>query len=216
VSQRRIRPKYCGGVHTGTTELIICSHCDTVHRPIGLEKGQVAYCSCCEAVLARTGLLNVNVTLALAATAAILLLIANTTPALAIEFGGIHTQTNILASSFSLAGGWMSAPALVLGLTMFLVPLVQILVMLWLLAFASAGRRAPACRGALLLLHALRPWSMTEVFLLGVFVAMAKLSNWVDVTAGIGVWALSALTLVLTVLSLVDARSFWALADSPA
>ena len=198
------------------TELIICPHCDTVHRHVSLAKAQVAHCSRCDAVLARHRRLGISDLLALVVTAAILFAIANATPLLTIEFGGIRTQANVLTSSFSLGSGWMSWSAIVLGLTMFLVPLIQILALLWLLSFASAGRRAPGSPSALLLLHALRPWGMTEVFLLGVVIAIVKLSSWVHVAPGIGVWALSALTLVLTGLSLVDPRSWWALAERSA
>ena len=52
---------------------------------------------------------------------------------------------------------------------------------------------------------------MTEVFLLGALVAMVKLSSWVSVVAGVGLWALAALTIILAVLSKYESRSWWAL-----
>jgi paraquat-inducible protein A len=62
------------------------------------------------------------------------------------------------------------------------------------------------------LLHRMRPWSMTEVFLLGALVAIVKLANWVPITAGAGLWAIAALTMVLALLGRCDAASWWSIA----
>jgi paraquat-inducible protein A len=96
---------------------------------------------------------------------------------------------------------------------MFILPLLQIGLLLWLLTFASVGRRAPGFRRALVALHHSRPWSMTEVFLLGALVAIVKLSGWVHVTPGIGIWALAGLIVLLTILSVVEPRFWWTLLE---
>jgi paraquat-inducible protein A len=193
---------------------VVCPHCDTVHRTVLLGNGEVARCSSCDALLATYHRLNANQILALTLAAAILFLIANTTPVLAIELGGIHTEANIWTAAVSMGRGWTSSAALVLALTTFLAPLLQIVLLLWVLSFACIARRAPGCRNALVALHLLRPWSMTEVFLLGALVAIVKLSSWVHVVPGVGIWALAGLTILLTILSLVDSRSWWNLVGS--
>lgn len=99
--------------------------------------------------------------------------------------------------------------ALVLALTTFLVPMLQIALLLWVLSFASVQRQAPARRIALVILHRLRPWSMTEVFLLGALVAVVKLSAWVHVVPGDGIWALGGLTILLAILGTYDPRAWW-------
>ena len=139
--------------------------------------------------------MNVNHLLAITLTAALLFVIANVTPVLAIEFGGIHTEANILTAALSLERGWIFWSALALTLTMFVVPLLQISLLLWVLSYASCARRAPAYKFALVVLHHLRPWSMSEVFLLGALVAIVKLSAWVHVVPGEGIWALGGLTI---------------------
>ena len=73
------------------------------------------------------------------------------------------------------------------------------------------GRNDP-----LVTLHRSRPWSMTEVFLLGALVAIVKLSGWVHVTPGVGIWGLASLTILLTILSLVEPKSWWSLLQIPA
>ncbi len=63
-------------------------------------------------------------------------------------------------------------------------------------------------------LHRMRPWSMTEVFLLGALVAIVKLANWVPITAGAGIWAIAALTIVLALLGRCDPESWWSIAPA--
>jgi paraquat-inducible protein A len=111
--------------------------------------------------------------------------------------------------------GWTAWPAAVLALCMFILPLLQIVLLSWMLAFARLGRRAPGFRCLMVMLHRSRPWSMTEVFLLGALVAIVKLSGWVHVTPGIGIWALASLTILLTILSMVEPRFWWTLQQAP-
>lgn len=178
-----------------------------------LSKGEIALCTACGALLGRYPRLGRNELLALTAAAAFLFLIANTNPILSIELGGMRTQANGWTAALSMEHGWSSWDAAVLALTVFLAPLLQITLLLWVLTFAWFGRRAPGLRPLLVTLHRLRPWSMTEVLLLGALVAIVKLSGWVHVVPGPGIWALSSLTFLLTILSLVETRFWWTLAE---
>jgi paraquat-inducible protein A len=193
------------------TELLVCPHCDAVHRAVVLARHEVAACVACGRVLTRKHSLSVDQVLALTVTAAVLFLIANSYPLMTIEVGGMRTDATLSGAALLMLHGWAAWPASVLALSMFILPLLQIALLLWVLAFARFGRRAPGFRGLLVTLHRSRPWSMTEVFLLGALVAIVKLSSWVHVTPGIGIWALASLTVLLTVLSMVEPRFWWSL-----
>jgi paraquat-inducible protein A len=54
---------------------------------------------------------------------------------------------------------------------------------------------------------------MSEVFLLGALVAIVKLSNFLPVSIGPGIWALATLTAFIAVLSRFDPESWWRLQD---
>src|ERR1700722_4863923 len=125
------------------TQTVICQDCDTVHRTVALDRGDIACCVRCEAVLARYHRVDVNQVLALTLAAALLLVIANVTPVLSIELDGILTQANIWTAALSMERGWISFAALVLAATTLVVPALQIGLLLWLMSFASAARRAP-------------------------------------------------------------------------
>jgi paraquat-inducible protein A len=194
--------------------ILICRDCDTVYRAIPLIRGDVARCRRCDAVLARYFAADVESGLALVGAAAIFFAIANMTPILSIEVGGVETKANIWFAVRSLQQGWISIAALGLALTTFLIPAMQIALLLWVLLFARIGRRSPGFGPVMKLLHRMRPWSMTEVFLLGALVAIVKLANWVPITAGAGIWAMAALTALLAFLGRCDPASWWTIAPA--
>ena len=196
---------------TPARQYLVCPHCDAVHRSVILCRHEVATCVACGRVLARHCSRTVDQLLALTVATAALFLIANTHPLMTIAVGGMLTEATVWSAALLMLHGWTMWPAAVLALSMFILPLVQIALLLWVLSFARFGRRAPGSRGLLLVLHRSRPWSMTEVFLLGALVAIVKLSGWVHVTPGIGIWALASLTILLAVLSMVEPEFWWTL-----
>jgi paraquat-inducible protein A len=194
--------------------ILICRDCDTVYRAISLRRGDVARCRRCDAVLARHFSANVESALALSFAAAIFFAIANLTPALSINIAGTETKANVWFAVLSLQQGWITVAALGLAFTTFLIPALQIALLLWVLLFVRFGRRPPGFRPVMRLLHRMRPWSMTEVFLLGSLVAIVKLANWVPIKAGAGIWAIAALTAVLALLGRCDPASWWSIAPA--
>ena len=192
--------------------ILICRDCDTVYRSIPLQRGDVALCRRCNAVLARYFSADAESGLALIIAAAIFFAIANLVPILSIEVGGVETKANIWFAVRSLEHGWIWLAAFGLAFATFLIPAVQISLLFWVLLFACAGLRPPGYGALMKLLHRIRPWSMTEVFLLGALVAIVKLANWVPIAAGAGIWAMAALTVVLALLGRCDPTSWWSIA----
>ena len=193
------------------SELIVCPHCDALHRPVALGRHEIAVCIACGHTLARHHSFTVDQLLALASAAALCFVIGNAYPLMIIDLAGMHTEARVWSAALLMLHGWTALPGVVLAVSMFLLPLLQIALLLWVLIFARMQRRAPGLRAALVTLHRSRPWSMTEVFLLGVLVAIVKLSSWLHVVPGIGLWALVSLTILLTILSLVEPRFWWSL-----
>jgi len=200
---------------TSGHELILCTHCDAAYRRIALRPGERAHCRRCGSRMASGAHPDADRYLAVALTAAVLYAIAAVSPILSIEFGGVHTSASLWAAAVSLGHGWITGAAIVLGLTVCCIPLLQIVVLLWVLTFARLGRLAPAGGRALTLLQALRPWSMTEVFLLAVLVAIVKLSGWVHVSLDSGAWALAGLAGTLALLNSQSPHAWWRLLEEP-
>jgi len=190
-------------------QLVACEHCDSVYRRCTLAAGEVARCRRCDAVLARANPLDVDRWLALTITTAVVFLIANVCPIVRISLNGMHRQATLWEFAWALAQGSVAPLAIVAGLVMILVPLAQIALLSWVLSYARVGRRAPGFARALRTLARLRPWSMVEVAIFGILVAIIKLVSLVEVTLGAGVWATAALMVLLTVIAHRDLSALW-------
>ena len=189
--------------------LVACEHCDSVYQRCALAAGEAARCSRCEAVLQRANPLDVDRWLALTLTTAVVFLIANVCPVVRISLNGMHREATLWEFAWALAQGTVAPIALVAVLVTILVPLAQISLLSWVLIYARVGRRAPGFAWALRMLALLRPWSMVEVGILGILVAIIKLISLVEVTLGAGVWATAALMVLLTVIAHRDLSSLW-------
>jgi paraquat-inducible protein A len=194
---------------TSSPAWTICEHCDSVYLSVPLAKGQIARCVRCSAILARGGQRSLQQLLALSISAALLFVFANAFPVISISLQGLSNQATLWQSVEALAQGQISVMAAVAGLTIILAPLLQIVLLCWLLTFALAGRAAPGFKICMRTLEHLRPWSMLEVCLLGILVAIIKLAGMLDVHPGIGLWALSMLTVLIIVISGKGIRRLW-------
>ena len=90
-------------------------------------------------------------------------------------------------------------------------PLLQIALLGWVLGFARAGRRAPGFSQVMRLLNHLRPWCMIEVCMLGTLVAVIKLSSFLQVLPGAGIWGMAVLMALLALIANRDMRWLWEL-----
>ncbi|AZD87896.1 MULTISPECIES: paraquat-inducible protein A [Pseudomonas] len=188
---------------------IICEHCDSLYESVPLAKGQTSQCSRCGAVLERAQHLNVQQLLALSITAALLFVFANAFPVIGISLEGLSNEATLWQSVEALAQGRISLIAAVTGLAIILAPGLQIALLCWVLGFANIGRAAPGFKACMRALEHLRPWSMLEVCLLGILVAIVKLAGMLDVHPGLGLWSLAMLTVLIILISGKGIRRLW-------
>ncbi|WDU64084.1 paraquat-inducible protein A [Pseudomonas poae] len=188
---------------------IVCEHCDSCFESVPLIKAQKAVCTRCGAVLARGRTMSVQSLFALSISTAILFFFANLFPVISISMQGLSNSATLWQSVEALAQGRITPIAVVAGLTIILVPMLQIVLLCWLLAFANAGLVAPGFKTCMRTLEQLRPWSMLEVCLLGILVAIIKLAGILNVHPGLGLWALGVLNVLLILISGKDIRRLW-------
>ncbi|AZD09969.1 Paraquat-inducible protein A [Pseudomonas chlororaphis] len=194
---------------TLSSNWIICEHCDSLYESVPLAKGQTSQCSRCGAVLERARHLNVQQLLALSITAALLFVFANAFPVIGIRLEGLSNEATLWQSVEALAQGRISLIAAVTGLSIILAPGLQIALLCWVLGFANIGRAAPGFKACMRALEHLRPWSMLEVCLLGILVAIVKLAGMLDVHPGLGLWSLAMLTVLIILISGKGIRRLW-------
>lgn len=193
-----------------TRNLIACPDCDLLQRLDEVPVGAAARCSRCGAVLWRHRRDTVDRTLALNLTALVLFAVTNAFPFLALKSGSIVQQTTLLTGIRELYAQGFWALAAVVLLTTVVVPLMQIVLMLYLLLPLRSGRIVPGFRPLFRLIQGLSPWSMMEVFLLGILVSLVKLAKMAKVVPGLSLFAFIALIFVLAAaVACLDPRQVW-------
>lgn len=194
-------------------QFLICEHCDSVHRQHALAAGTTARCTRCDAILYRANRIPVEHRLALTVTAAIVFVIANVCPVVHISLKGLHNEATMWQAAAALAHGAAAPIAVPAALTIVLVPFMQIALLLWVLTYAYSSRRAPGFAVAMRSLQALKPWSMVEVGMLGLLVAIIKLTSFVQVAPGPGIWANAVLMVLITIVAKSDLQWLWELTE---
>jgi len=198
-----------GGELRTFPEWVVCEHCDSVYQRVAVVNGQVARCERCLALLYRASSLDTERWLALTIAAAVMFMIANLCPLVRISLQGQHNEATLWQSAAALAHGPAALIAVPAALSIIVVPFLQIALLGWILAFAYSKRRAPGFATAMRMLVVLRPWSMVEVCMLGILVAVIKLSSSLEVAPGPGVWAMAVLMILITIIANRDVHWLW-------
>jgi paraquat-inducible protein A len=196
------------------SHLIACEQCDAVFEKLSLANGEIARCTRCGAEMDRNAQGRRNHLLPLTIASLIIFVIANIFPIVEMELQGLHSQTTLVGAVLSLATEGISMVALLVLATTILFPLMQMLILFYLLIPSSNAEHRPAFSILIRMMQTLRPWGMIEVFLLGVLVALIKLSNMATIIPGIALWAFCMLTVMLTVVVSFNPRYLWRVEES--
>ena len=190
--------------------LVACPHCDLVQRLPDLAPSASARCPRCDRELWRRREDSLDRTLALTIAAAMLLVVANAVPMLGLSAVGRQSFTTVFGGAVQL---WNDGRELVAGLVLFtavVAPALQVGFML-AIVLGAQRERAPRWVGTLLRLHpTTSTWSMIEVMMLGVLVALIKIADYAKVIPGLALFVLGALIFLLAAIQAIfDPREVW-------
>lgn len=136
--------------------------------------------------------------------------IANLFPISGIEVQGQHASATLLQAVLALQQQGRELVAGLVFVTLLLVPALQLVAWCYLLLPLRLGRAPRWFAPVFRVVRALRPWSMIEVFILGLLVSLAKLSHLAQVIPGIALWSFAALMLLMAASAAsFDARELW-------
>lgn len=190
-------------------DVIVCEECDAVYAKVKLASGETACCVRCGARLDSETGSRFSRMLPLTLACLILFVMANAFAIVDIEMQGIHSQATLLKAVHILYAEGQPLVSILVFLTTFFFPLGQLLILLYLLLPWRKRGSLPHFGMLLRFMQILRPWGMIEVFLLGVLVALVKLSNMVTVIPNVALWAFGALTVLLAIVISFNLRYFW-------
>ena len=189
--------------------LLICEHCDTVHRRRPLAKGEVAECARCGALLERGRGLSACSLLAMVLAALVVFVQATLWPIVTLGLNGRYVDATLWEVIHIMWADHSQVVAVLVAATLFVFPLCKILMLGWLLLYARTGLRAPGFRPLMVALHRIGPWTMSEVFVLGTLVSIVKAHLYFEVIPDPGIYAYAVLMLFITLFAGVDLERLW-------
>lgn len=190
--------------------LIACHECDLLQQRASLPARTRALCGRCGAVLYRDIPDSINRTISLAIAGLVLFVCANVFPFLAFEVSGQSVQATLLSGAIALNQQGMWEVAALVVFTCVAAPLAQLLLMLYLFIPLKFNRLSKHSARAFLLLREIQSWNMIEVFMVGILVALVKLTKMAIIVPGLAFWSFMALIVVLTAAaSAIDPELVW-------
>lgn len=177
--------------------LVACEDCDLLHRLGEVPEGGAARCRRCRGTLRRRPRNGLEHTLALALAAAVLFVVANSFPFLSFEMRGRITETTLVSGVVDLYRQGKETIAVLVFFTIVLAPLCQIALLLWVLLPLHLNRVPWQLPHAFRLLRHVQPWSMMEVFIIGILVAIVKLMGMATIVPGLALWSFVLLMFVI-------------------
>ncbi len=193
-----------------TRETVACPDCDLLQQIPPLKPGDRARCSRCRHVLATAPRSSLDLPLALTFTAAIFLIVANVIPLMDLSVLGLRSSTTILGGAYEM---WRAGEPITAAIVAFCAVIAPGLYTLFMLTVLIAARRPPAPHWAGEMLRwalTMQTWSMIEVMMLGILVALIKIAEVATVDPGIGMAAVGALVALFPAIMVsFDPREVW-------
>jgi len=191
-------------------DTVACPACDLLQHIPPIPPGGKACCPRCDETLGSRSTDPLDRPLALTLAAAIVFIVANTAPLMGLSVVGRSASTTISQGAYEM---WMQGEritAVIVAFSAIIAPGGYILFMLTVL-LAVRWPPAPHWVGEMLRwADHMQPWSMNEVMLLGILVALIKIAELATVDPGVGLYAVGALVMLLAaIMATFDQREVW-------
>jgi paraquat-inducible protein A len=187
-----------------------CRDCGQFQLVPPLRPAVSARCLRCDAVLRHARRDPLWTQLALNLTALLLLLIAVPSVLMLVSTAGQVHVADMFTGPVGLDEHGMWELAVVVVFTTIAAPALKIGCMLYVLIGLRLSNPPRHIRMVFAWVQHVRPWSMIEVYLLGVFVAYVRLQSIVFIEIGVALYALGALLLTMIAADVqLDAQFVW-------
>jgi paraquat-inducible protein A len=191
---------------------IICQQCYTLHEEVPIKDGTKACCSECGAILYRYDSKLIDHGLALSMTGIVFFILANIFPLVQIEILGHGQFITIPKTIFSLFESGFYVVGLICAFLIFIFPLMIFTINMLLFTLLKIKRGEKLTKELLILLSHITPWSMTDIFLISILVALVKLIGYAQIHIGIAFWALMVFVLIdLYIVKRIHLSELWML-----
>ncbi|MFZ4537575.1 paraquat-inducible protein A [Propionivibrio sp.] len=190
--------------------VIACHECDLLQREMAVPIGGALLCNRCGAVLFKNVPEGLERTLAFLLGAAILFVVSCVFPIVSLNLQGIVTTATLIETVRALYSQGMALMAMLVFMVTLMMPTIEIMAKLYLLIPTHLGYTPPGFAPTFRLVQAVQPWSMVDVFIIGVLVALVKLANLGDIVPGIALWSFGAMIVLLAAAAAsFDPHALW-------
>jgi paraquat-inducible protein A len=187
-----------------------CHECDLLYELPPLPEGSVAKCSRCGAVLHRHKRDSLDRTLSWTIAGMILFVFANVYPFLALKSEGLVHETNLITGVEQLYKQDMRSVAVLVFLTSIFFPFLQLAGVLYVLLPLKFNRLPWKVALVFRFIRSLQPWSMMEVFMIGILVSAVKLAKMASIIPGLALYSFTVLIFVLAAMAAsLDPHLVW-------
>ncbi len=170
-----------------------CHECGHLHEHDISQLYSKVRCAHCEAILHDHSSRWLEKTLALTVAAVIFFIASNVFPFLFVELGGVSYQTNLLSGVTAMLVREQYLLGTLILSTIVIFPLLEILSLAYLSFTYALRKKMPGQKFVLALLTTLRPWSMLEIFLLSIVIALVKMNDFFTLAPGAALFSFFAL-----------------------
>lgn len=192
-----------------------CHECDLLVDVPELEASEKAYCPRCSYLLAANRPHAQTKVFAYSVTALVFLLMANAFPFLSLEARGQEQTVTLIQSIVVLFDNNFPFLSAIVFAAIVGVPAVLLLGIIYVSVAIRTSKPLSGARRALRWVLTLAPWSMAEIFLIGILVSFVKIVSLADVTLGVSFWAYALFTVCsLMALMYIDRRDVWRQLDA--
>lgn len=192
------------------SSLISCPDCDLLQQIPPLAPGEKAICPRCGHSLAKHPSAPSDLPLALTFTALIAYVLANSLPLMDLSVVGRTASTTVAEGAYEM---WLQGEQITAVLVAFCAVIAPGGYLLFMLVLLLAARRSPApfwIGEMLRWVSHFQTWSMLEVMMLGILVALIKIAELASVDAGIAMYCVGALVVLFPAIVVsFNPRELW-------
>lgn len=193
------------------SSIVVCNQCDLLLKDSELLPGNKAACIRCANVLYRSQPDGLRLSFIFSITSAALFLISNAFPIVTISSDGLQNSTTLIDAAIRLINDGIPSIAILVFMTTFVMPGLEIIGLVYLLLPIYIGRLPPGHSVAYRLIYLVKPWAMVEVFMMGLLVTITKLNAFASVSPDIGLGSFALLMISVTAAAAnFDPHEFWA------
>jgi len=190
--------------------LIACPDCDLLLTEIAIKTGEKHQCPRCSAVIAHAHPNSLQRVLACTMTGLIFYPFAVTQPLLSLNALGMVQTGDLFQGVEVLYNTGYYFVAIILLLTTIIVPFLELFLLFYLSLSLLFKKKSKFNLWLFRAYHHLETWGMTEIYMLGILIAIIKLGSIATLSPNIGLFCLLGLMLMVIMSALVlDKTYYW-------